>query len=102
MPQNSLFQEHLPPSALRLDLFGPNLALDRDQTDLWVYAGHSRLDFQCVAHHPLPGVETDYLNTIVEAAAYAWAYGEGRRDIARAVADVKRLAQAHRRSHSRA
>lgn len=99
MPQDSLLPEHQPPSALRLDFFGPDLLNGREMTQLWVYTGTSRHDFSALATYGLPGIETDYLNTFTEAACYAWAYGEGRRDIKRAVADVKRLAQAHRRAH---
>lgn len=46
----------------------------------------------------LPGVEADYLNTLVSEVVSAWAYEASIRDVRKTFAQIRRLARAHGRS----
>lgn len=48
----------------------------------------------------LPGVQRDYLNTLVESAAMTYMYGETPRDVVKACAAVHKLARQHERTCS--
>lgn len=48
----------------------------------------------------LPGIQADFLMTLVREAVSAWAYGEDARDVQRACSAVKRQARDHEHAHA--
>lgn len=47
----------------------------------------------------LPGLQADFLLTLVKEVTSAWAYGEDARDVQRAASSVKKQARAHADAH---
>lgn len=98
MPQLRILPDDSQMTALRIVLRAPRPAVN-DHTLLEVSVG---VDYQPVMPcygTSLVGIETDYLDTMVTAAATSWAYEATRKDVQRALASVKRLARLHRQAH---
>lgn len=98
MPQLKILPEDSQMTELRIVLRAPR-APDREHTDLEVSVGVNHQPVMPCYGTSLPGIEVDYLNTIVEAAVMSWAYEGTRKDVQKALAAVKRLARMHRNAH---
>lgn len=99
MPQNSLFPEHQPPPILRLELRGSDLTVGRQHLEVAVMCPQRESLDGLVHLGRYPGIESDFLPTLVTEVSLAWAFGEGLRDIRRAATDVKKCATAHAHLH---
>lgn len=83
-------------TSLRLDVRAPSPGLT-DFTSLTVMVGCGWRDPKTRWSGSLPGLEADFLATLVSEATSAWLYEETPRDVVRALAGVKRLARLHNR-----
>lgn len=96
MPQQSILPDHPPMTGLTIELRAP-VPGERDCTDVWVAVGYGHRSPSTVWIAGFPGVEADYLDTVVTAATTAYLYGETGRDVAKACADVKKMSRMHAR-----
>lgn len=83
---------------LRITVKPPRLATDALEVIVSIERGNQTTPFPawCGA---LPGVQADFLMTLVKEAVSAWAFGEDARDVQRACAAVKQQARAHALAH---
>lgn len=98
MPQLRILPEDSQMTELRIVLRAPRPGVS-DHTDLEVSVGVDHKPVMPCYATSLPGIETDYLDTIVTAAVTSWAYEATRKDVQKALAAVKRLARMHRKAH---
>lgn len=99
MPQQSLLPDHPAMTALRVDIRSwPRTAQpDTVEVTTAVAIGSEPLKARSVV--ALVGLQRDYLDTLVETAVSTFMYGERPKDVARAIADVHRLARLHAQQH---
>ena len=99
MPQLQLIQNGpLEMRDLRITVKPPRTPQDATEVIVAIERGNQTAPFPawCGA---LPGVQADFLVTLVTEALSAWAYGEDARDVQRACAAVKKQARAHALKH---
>jgi hypothetical protein len=70
-----------------------------DETRVSIRVRYRDGDLSTVWARRFPGVESDYLDTLVSDVVRAWSYGERQDDIVRAANHVARHATRHRRAH---
>lgn len=99
MPQQNLYQA--PMARLIIEVDDGTLDLC-DETRVTVRVARRDEEPWTLWASRLPGVASDYLDTLVQAACHAWAYGEEPRDVARACERVRKDALRHLREHGRA
>lgn len=83
---------------LRITITPPKTALDALQVVVAVERGNQTAPFPCWVG-TLPGIQADFLMTLVKEAVSAWAFGEDARDVQRACASVKIQARNHEHAH---
>lgn len=78
---------------LRITVRPPDAVRDATEVIVAVERGRQTAPFPCWVG-ALPGLQADFLVTLVTEALTAWAYGEDARDVQKACAAVKRQARA--------
>lgn len=99
MPQQSLLPEHPAMTSLAVEVRSYPLTPSPDVVQILVKVGVGSAALKARWAGTLTGVERDYLDTLCETITATFMYGETPRDIARACADVKRLARKHAANH---
>ena len=100
MTQPSLLADHPHAHTLVIEIDDGTLRMDHDYVvTIKTASGDGKPT--TLWKERLVGLETDYLDTLVDAAVSAWMYQPGLRELLRALVKTKRLAEQHRRSHDR-
>lgn len=99
MPQQSLLSDHPAMTSLVIEVLSYPLTQSVDDVRVTVKIGTGAKPAKARWAGTLVGIEADYLDTLVTTATATYMYGETTRAVAKACADVCRLARKHRRAH---